>query len=684
MNKSNIILLVVFFCFFSSELLAQHLSMKTDSLQNALPRLRGAERWQAMLQIIDYSEEFSKNISQEYSHLLFEEAKMASDTLYMIEGLYNLGMVEYMDGNFSQANQYFNQLIFLAKKMKDPELLAKNYMRISRILSHMGMTDLAFNYLEQSIVLLRNSSDIYLIISLMQNIAQEYYRLGLYQEAIEIYRMSKIFLIPQLPAEDISRADFYRNYAYALCMNDYLTDALYYADKSREIVKKNNSKENLFDLDRLYGLIYSKMQKIEQVVQYLDPVSVQTEKYSYLLRSSYIHNELAHYLQQAGEYSHALEHQLKSLRLRQKVGFNSVICIAYINYGDALMKANKMDSAFLYLSMGKDMASSMDFKSELKRAYEKLGSYYVQTQQFGKALYFIKEAREFENIEANIQSEQQRKLLALNREVQSYNEKNLSLKDIESKQNIFFVLIGGIILLLIITLWLYFFNHRREDFLKSTEIKQKILALQLNPAFIFNMLVGIRGIIEHGRTEEASQYLTGFAKLIRVILVSPQYNYQFIDKEIDVLNNYLELQKIRFADLLTYDIQVDTSFDSSRIGMPSFLCHPLLENFFNSIASKNDKPLHVSVNFQQGNSNMLASIKISLDKEIYDKNPGSPWLEELKPVLELIKEKIIIIQKSKKTSKTIYKTEEIVENGNYNLIMHIYAPVSTEMKSEAS
>jgi tetratricopeptide (TPR) repeat protein len=640
--------LALIFSFLSSGLSAQNLYIKTDSLQKALPSLKGVEHREAMRQIIEYSEEFSKDISKEYSLRLFEEAKMVGDTFYMIEGLYNLGMVEKLDGNFFQANQYLNELISLAKKMKNPEFQAKNLTRVSIILSLMDMSDLAFTYLEQAIVLLRNSSDIREIVNLMQTIAQEYYRLRLYHEAIGIYRILKIFLIPQIPANDLSRTIFYRDYAYALCMNDYLTDALYYADKAREIAMKNHSLRDIYNLDRLYGLIYNKMQNNDKVIQYLEPAALQTENYGYLLKSSYIHNELAHYLQQAGDYSHALEHQLKALRLRQKANFNSVICFAYINYGDALMKAGKMDSAFIYLSMGKDLASKMNFKTEIRRAYEKLGDYYMRTNRFDKALAFIKEARDIQDKEAAIQSEQQRKLLALNTEAQSYNEKNLGLKEIESKQNIFFILIAGIILLLIVILWLYYINHRREDFLRSIEIKQKILASQLNPTFIFNMLVGIRGIIRQGRNEEAGKYLAGFAKLIREILVSSQHNYQFIEREIDMLNSYLELQKIRFSGLLNYEIHLSQSLDSSRMGIPPFLCHSILENFFNFIADKNDKPFHIFIDFQEDNNSIVETIKINLDSEIYHQNLGSLWLDELKPVLELIKERITIICKSKK------------------------------------
>ncbi|MGB4284858.1 MAG: hypothetical protein WBJ48_09110, partial [Bacteroidales bacterium] len=106
MKKHTIGLLALIFSFLSSGLSAQNLYIKTDSLQKALPSLKGVERREAMRQIIEYSEEFSKDISKEYSLRLFEEAKMVGDTFYMIEGLYNLGMVEKLDGNFFQANQY--------------------------------------------------------------------------------------------------------------------------------------------------------------------------------------------------------------------------------------------------------------------------------------------------------------------------------------------------------------------------------------------------------------------------------------------------------------------------------------------------------------------------------------------------------------------------------------------------
>jgi LytS/YehU family sensor histidine kinase len=76
----------------------------------------------------------------------------------------------------------------------------------------------------------------------------------------------------------------------------------------------------------------------------------------------------------------------------------------------------------------------------------------------------------------------------------------------------------------------------------------------------------------------ASKYLNSFARLIRLILESSRHDYISLKSEIDILNYYLEIQKMRFSDNLNFSFEIDPKLDTDRIKIPPMLAQPFIEN----------------------------------------------------------------------------------------------------------
>lgn len=112
-------------------------------------------------------------------------------------------------------------------------------------------------------------------------------------------------------------------------------------------------------------------------------------------------------------------------------------------------------------------------------------------------------------------------------------------------------------------------------FLKS---EYKALNALMNPHFVFNTLNNVQGLINKNDKLAANEYLRIIADLIRQNMHNISKELIPLQKEIDLVNNYLLLEKLRFKDKLNYSIIIEKDLDLSDIMVPPLLIQPLVEN----------------------------------------------------------------------------------------------------------
>ena len=111
-----------------------------------------------------------------------------------------------------------------------------------------------------------------------------------------------------------------------------------------------------------------------------------------------------------------------------------------------------------------------------------------------------------------------------------------------------------------------------------TQVQLAALRGQMNPHFIFNALNSIKKFVLTNDAENADKYLGKFSKLIRSILNNSRSATISLQKEIEMLQLYLELEKLRFGKKLSYKIQADHSLIEGGIFIPSMIVQPFVEN----------------------------------------------------------------------------------------------------------
>jgi sensor histidine kinase YesM len=111
-----------------------------------------------------------------------------------------------------------------------------------------------------------------------------------------------------------------------------------------------------------------------------------------------------------------------------------------------------------------------------------------------------------------------------------------------------------------------------------TEMQLAALRNQMNPHFIFNALNSIKKFMLTNEAENADKYLGKFSRLIRSILNTSREPNISLEKEIDMLSLYLELEKLRFGKKLNYRIDLDESLAEGSVFIPTMMVQPFIEN----------------------------------------------------------------------------------------------------------
>jgi tetratricopeptide (TPR) repeat protein len=113
---------------------------------------------------------------------------------------------------------------------------------------------------------------------------------------------------------------------------------------------------------------------------------------------------------------------------------------------------------------------------------------------------------------------------------------------------------------------------------KVAEAKLQVLQSQMNPHFIFNAMNGIQNYILKSERIEAYSYLSKFGGLLRIITNSSTSIGIELEQEIKLLQNYLELEKLRFRDHFDYSLTVSPELLNRTGSIPSMMIQPIVEN----------------------------------------------------------------------------------------------------------
>jgi tetratricopeptide (TPR) repeat protein len=172
------------------------------------------------------------------------------------------------------------------------------------------------------------------------------------------------------------------------------------------------------------------------------------------------------------------------------------------------------------------------------------------------------------------------------------------------------ILIVGLLSILVIAFII--FRHKNEKLRlkqRTAELEMQALLAQMNPHFIFNCLTAINHSILSKEPDKASEYLTRFSRLMRMVLVNAGKKTISLEEELDMLRLYLTMEQLRFKDAFDYTIDLDAGLQPSLVQVPCFILQPFCENaIWHGLLHKDGKG-HLLIQMHVENKQLIVSIK---------------------------------------------------------------------------
>ena len=189
-------------------------------------------------------------------------------------------------------------------------------------------------------------------------------------------------------------------------------------------------------------------------------------------------------------------------------------------------------------------------------------------------------------------------------------------------QNLTATVVAGILnISSIVLVWnlIYFAIHFFENSKKAEietlifeaavkDFELKTLKAQLNPHFMFNAMNSIRALIEED-PQNAKDAITKLSNLMRYTLRIERTETVPLTDELKTIQDYLDLEKIRFEERLNYKIQ--STMEADRIEIPPMMVQTLVENGIKHGISKITEGGKVDVNAKVMDSNLIIEIRNS-------------------------------------------------------------------------
>lgn len=432
--------------------------------------------------------------------------------------------------------------------------------------------------------------------NIANNLGTAYYYLAMYDSSyIHHMEARKIW---EDEGDEYSTAGVYNNIGDVYQMQQDYKAALEIYTEALEISKKIDDQRGIQRATSNLSTVHRQMGNQDKALEYQEQriAAIGTNNPKKLAKA---YNDLGTIYMNKGEYDAALDYLKKALEIEmesdRKLGiyensqvigrvlaFQKRYSLSRTFLNRALDLGREMENKHMELSVLEDLSEVAKMEGNYKEAYESA----VKSAALQKEVFNEEKTKAIENLRTQYETEkkeQANKILRQENELKAQQlemqEHDSIVKDLQLKRQtgwifglgIAFVLLGGVGFLL-------FRQRKLQSEQQTVKLEQQLLRSQMNPHFIFNSLVSIQSFIFKNEAAEAGRYLSKFSKLMRLILENSRQELVPLEKEVQTLEHYLELQSLRFENKFDYEIEIDEEVEQELIAIPPMLAQPFIEN----------------------------------------------------------------------------------------------------------
>ncbi|MBN3036531.1 MAG: tetratricopeptide repeat protein [Bacteroidales bacterium] len=482
----------------------------------------------------------------------------------------SLGIVYKYQGEYREALEYYEMALQLALEVKDTAWAAACYSNAGNIYRRTANFTLALEYYLKALDIFEiYDEDLRIAICLM-NIGNLYEEQNDFDKALDYYH--RALHLAEGAGDKMRVAECYMNIGSIHNSRGNYPEARTYYLRSVRLYDTLGYSHELDDCYKYIGNTFKEEGASGQAMDYyLEALSISDQQEDKINQSEIL-NHLAILSSQTGNFSSAAGYATRSLELARETGYLQ-------NLRDASLTASEA------------LKSLGDYPKALE-----MFRIYIQACD---SLFDAEKYKAITEMEIRYQSEKKEQQLTM------LSEKNLLQEEIIRKKNrLMEMLVFGILLMFLVG-YVVFRNIRLKERQKAIILEQRMLRSQMNPHFIFNSLIAIQSYIYKKEPLQAGDYLAKFAELIRMILENSRAEFVLLEKELKMLNIYLELQSLRFENRFHYRIEVDPGIETEHIRIPPMLSQPFIENSIEH-GFRNKKELgEISIRFFKKNGQLV-------------------------------------------------------------------------------
>jgi tetratricopeptide (TPR) repeat protein len=330
------------------------------------------------------------------------------------------------------------------------------------------------------------------------------------------------------------------------------------------------------------------------------------------------------------------------------------------------IKKGRYNRSVTYLRQALILSNKLHLKNLQKDIHKAFSETYEKLGNTDSALYYYKKFHELNDDLLN--SQKLNTIKSLEQQIvidhKDY-EINLLKKDNEINrllQNRQLILIFAL-LFIIISIVIIFYQLEKKRKIKNemelSRARTRLLRTQMSPHFLFNSLMSIQTFLIEKDVKGASKYLTMLARLMRLLLTYSRESYISVEQEIEIINFYLAIEKLRFGDKIEYVIKIDPAIDKPNTLIPPLMIQPALENAVVHGLMPCKKNGNLTVIFKKTDTSMIVFIE---DDGIGYKSDNSTLHKKKSFSTGIINERISLIEKQF-GQKITYQIEEIINGG---------------------
>lgn len=575
--------LIVFAIFFFANSFSQEAVV--DSLQHVLKNSKDAIETASVLnELASAYQDFNPKLLKEYAQKALVVSRQIDFALAEGTALLSLGNAGIIEGNYAEALLNFQnaQIVFekelQGKSANELELkngLARAYGSMGIVFSEQNSYAKALQNHLKAIKLYEETAQELKVAQVCNNIGVVY--LSQHQEFKALYYFLKCFKIQEKNKR--SSGITATNIAKIYLKQSNYPEALKYFVLAQKSFKKYPDTRGLGELLTHFGRYYQKQNKNVEAVSSFEKALNEFNKIDDKFGSSDTYYYLGAFYLDQKDYQKALQNTEKALELAKELELLE------------LTQNSELALSAIYEKMGQTNESLKHLKLYV------IAKDSLQSQENVRQMVQTEMNYEFDKKESLLQKEQEKKEIVFEEQIKRHR-----LEIIFSI--LFVILLFGIVFLIYNRLQLKKNLTLQKEL---AEYEQKALHLQMNPHFVFNCLGSISSFIVQNGTDSAIKYLAKFSKLMRLTLEYSKEALIPIDKEIESLQNYLELEQLRFNQVFDFSITKSAAIEDD-LALPPLLLQPFVENaIIHGLIPKQEKG-KIDISFELEGENLLCSI----------------------------------------------------------------------------